>query len=225
MNWIYDRSKQCYVFREGGPISRRRRGNNLLQQQIIAPQDNTYVAPKRAYLSMVLPSDTKQKNVDLDFSKIQTTGGRSYNPDDIAYINQGLASVDPLQRSVILANIIEESGGDPFASGPGGFYGLLQWGSDRYTAKSSNRKQELDNQIQYILSTLHNTTDKMSQHHGGDGSGYNSAQAAHDAFVSSNIPVDSVNWAYTLGYVRPKGKAQSARNRAKVAQQIYQIIK
>lgn len=161
----------------------------------------------------------------MDFSGIVTTSNRSYNPEDIAYINEKLSSIDSLQRSAILANIIEESGGNPLAVGPGGFYGLLQWGSDRYSAKSKDRKQEMDNQIQYILDTLHNTTDKMSWHHGGAGSGYNSAKSAHDAFVNQNIPVDSVNWAYTLGYVRPKGKTKSARNRSKVANQIYNIIK
>ena len=30
------------------------------------------------------------------------------------------------QRLAVLSNIIEESGGDPFAEGPGGYYGLLQ---------------------------------------------------------------------------------------------------
>lgn len=248
MNWVYDTSNKCYIFKEGGIIKAQTGWTAYLNPKNwgvsrdyekdsdgnMRTFNQAFGAARQAGESEFMWNgkrySTEYKHVPANtaspnFSGITTTRGRSYNPDDIAYINQGLASVDPLQRAAILANIIEESGGDPFASGPGGFYGLLQWGPDRYMAKSSNRKQELNNQIQYILSTLHNTTDKMSWHHGGEGSGYNSAQAAHDAFVSSNIPVDSVNWAYTLGYVRPKGKAESARNRSKVAQQIYQIIK
>lgn len=166
-----------------------------------------------------------EKPSTIDFSDITTTNNRPYNPEDIQYINQKLQNIDVRQRAAILANIIEESGGDPFAKGPGGFYGLLQWGPERYTPKSADRKQEMDNQINHILSTLHNTTDKMSWHHGGTGSGYRSAQQAHDAFADQNIPVDSINWAFTLGYVRPSGKINSAQNRSRVAQQIYDLIK
>ncbi len=170
-----------------------------------------------------LPKEDIQQ--PLDFSGIQTTNGRPYNPEDIAYINDRLSQIAPPQRASILANIIEESGGDPLIVGPGHFYGLLQWDNSRYSPRSRNRQQEMDAQIQYILDTMDNTTDQMSWHHGGTGSGYRTAQAAHDAFKDTNIPVDSVNWAYTLGYVRPKGTINSARNRSRVANQIYQIIK
>lgn len=171
-----------------------------------------------------VPKDTSSNNQNIDFSGIITTRNRGYNSEDISYINKKLSSIPAAQRSAILANIIEESGGDPLAVGPGGFYGLLQWGPDRYTAKSIDRQEELDNQIQYILETLDNTDDKMSWHHGGEGSGYKTAQDSHDAFRSSDIPIDSVNWAFTLGYVRPKGKIESAKNRSKVAKQIYKRI-
>lgn len=160
----------------------------------------------------------------LDFSGIITTNNRPYDPQNIAYINSKLSSIGPLQRAAILANIIEESGGDPLNIGPGGYYGLLQWSNDRYKAKSKNSQQELDNQIQYILDTLDNTTDRMSWHHGGTGSGYKTAKHAHDSFMDSNLTIDDINKAYTLGYVRPTGKLDSANNRAKVAQQIYQRL-
>ena len=163
-------------------------------------------------------------NKELDFSRIVTTNNRPYSVDNIKYINSKLSSIEPIQRAVILANIIEESGGDPTVTGPGGFYGLLQWGSDRYSKISKNRQQEMDTQIKYILNTLNNITDRKSWSHGGKGSGYQSAKSAYDTFFSGQL-IDDVNHAFTLGYVRPTGKNDSAKNRLKVAQQIYNIIK
>lgn len=257
-NWVYDRQRQCYVFKSGGVIKADTGWTAYLNPKNwgvsrayekdangkMRSFNETYRAAREAGEKEFLwngkryttdykfvPENTTsktKKNQNIDFSGITTTNGRAYNPADIAYINSKLSSIEPLQRAAILANIIEESGGDPLAfydDGKDQYYGLLQWSPGRYTTKSKNRQQEMDAQIQYILDTIDNTTDRMSWHHGGDGSGYQTAQAAHDAFRSTDIPADSVNWAYTLGYVRPTGKAQSARNRSKVANQVYQRIK
>lgn len=69
-------------------------------------------------------------NIQSDpiFKGIKTTNNRPYNPIYISYINNKLreAGMSKNKRTAVLANIIEESGGDPFAKGPGGYYGLLQ---------------------------------------------------------------------------------------------------
>lgn len=158
----------------------------------------------------------------ITFTGIKTTNNRAYDPETIAYINSKLANIPMTQRAAILANIIEESGGNALASGPGGFYGILQWSPDRYALQSNDTQTELDNQIQYILDTYQNLNDKMSWTHGGTGSGYNSLKDAYKDFNSSDL--QRANSGFTLGYVRPAGKKQSASNRYKVAQQVYQIL-
>lgn len=257
-NWVYDRQKQCYVFKDGGIIKADTGWTAYLNPKNwgvsreyekdengnMRSFNEAYGAARKAGEKEFLyngkryttdykyvpaaTQDKTNKTKSIDFSGIVTTSNRSYDPKAIAYINDKLSSIPALQRAAILANIIEESGGDPLATyddGKNQYYGLLQWGPGRYTFKNNDSQQELDNQIQYILDTLDNTTDRMSWHHGGEGSGYKRAQDAHDAFRNTDIPVDSVNWAYTLGYVRPSGKAESAKNRSKVAQQVYQRIK
>ena len=77
-----------------------------------------------------------------DFNNILTTGNRYYSPEKIAEINDSLQYLPPRQRAYILGSIIEESGGDPFASSEGGTYqGLLQWGDDRYRITSNDNKK------------------------------------------------------------------------------------
>ncbi len=46
---------------------------------------------------------------------------------------------------------------------------------------------------------------------------------AYNEFANSN-DLERINYALTLGYVRPKGRKESAANRYKVAQQIYDEI-
>lgn len=164
--------------------------------------------------------DLNNKNI---FEGIITTNNRPYNYKDIEYINSKLSSIPTLQRASILANIIEESGGDPYAVGPRGFYGLLQWGPQRYKKKSNDRQKELDYQIQYIIDTMNNTTDRMSWNHGGKGSGYQTAVDANKAFNNSSNIYD-INKAFVLGYVRPAGGFDSVNNRNKVAEQLYNIL-
>jgi hypothetical protein len=62
------------------------------------------------------------------FNGIKTTNNRPYDSNLISYINDKLrdGGMNKTKRAAVLANIIEESGGNPFAKGPGGFYGLLQ---------------------------------------------------------------------------------------------------
>lgn len=170
----------------------------------------------------------------LLFTSLKTTNDRGYEVNNLNYIYNKLKSsglYNDKQIAAILANIVEESGTNPYAirtdKETGKQYkdtGLLQW-IDRYPGIDKKRLaiEELDNQINYINKTLRDTTDTVSWTHGGEGSGYMKAVDAYNEFANSN-DLERINYALTLGYVRPKGRKESAANRYKVAQQIYDEI-
>lgn len=170
----------------------------------------------------------------LLFTSLKTTNDRGYEVNNLNYIYNKLKSsglYNDKQIAAILANIVEESGANPYAirtdKETGKQYkdtGLLQW-IDRYSGIDKKRLaiEELDNQINYINKTLRDTTDTVSWTHGGEGSGYMKAVDAYNEFANSN-DLERINYALTLGYVRPKGRKESAANRYKVAQQIYDEI-
>lgn len=170
----------------------------------------------------------------LLFTSLKTTNDRGYEVNNLNYIYNKLKSsglYNDKQIAAILANIVEESGANPYAirtdKETGKQYkdtGLLQW-VDRYPGIDKKRLaiEELDNQINYINKTLRDTTDTVSWTHGGEGSGYMKAIDAYNEFNDSD-DLERMNYALTLGYVRPAGKKDSAANRYKVAQQIYAEI-
>lgn len=170
----------------------------------------------------------------LLFTSLKTTNDRGYEVNNLNYIYNKLKSsglYNDKQIAAILANIVEESGANPYAirtdKETGKQYkdtGLLQW-IDRYPGIDKKRLaiEELDNQINYINKTLRDTTDTVSWTHGGEGSGYMKAVDAYNEFANSN-DLERINYALTLGYVRSKGRKESAANRYKVAQQIYDEI-
>lgn len=170
----------------------------------------------------------------LLFTSLKTTNDRGYEVNNLNYIYNKLKSsglYNDKQIAAILANIVEESGANPYAirtdKETGKQYkdtGLLQW-ADRYPGIDKKRLaiEELDNQINYINKTLRDTTDTVSWTHGGEGSGYMKAIDAYNEFNDSD-DLERINYALTLGYVRPAGKKDSAANRYKVAQQIYAEI-
>lgn len=170
----------------------------------------------------------------LLFTSLKTTNDRGYEVNNLNYIYNKLKSsglYNDKQIATILANIVEESGANFYAvrtdKETGKQYkdtGLLQW-VDRYPGIDKKRLaiEELDNQINYINKTLRDTTDTVSWTHGGEGSGYMKAVDAYNEFANSN-DLERINYALTLGYVRPKGRKESAANRYKVAQQIYDEI-
>lgn len=170
----------------------------------------------------------------LLFTSLKTTNDRGYEVNNLNYIYNKLKSsglYNDKQIAAILANIVEESGANPYAirtdKETGKQYkdtGLLQW-IDRYPGIDKKRLaiEELDNQINYINKTLRDTTDTVSWTHGGEGSGYMKAVDAYNEFANSN-DLERINYALTLGHVRPKGRKESAANRYKVAQQIYDEI-
>lgn len=170
----------------------------------------------------------------LLFTSLKTTNDRGYEVNNLNYIYNKLKSsglYNDKQIAAILANIVEESGANPYAIRTDKETekqykdtGLLQW-IDRYPGIDKKRLaiEELDNQINYINKTLRDTTDTVSWTHGGEGSGYMKAVDAYNEFANSN-DLERINYALTLGYVRPKGRKESAANRYKVAQQIYDEI-
>lgn len=170
----------------------------------------------------------------LLFTSLKTTNDRGYEVNNLNYIYNKLKSsglYNDRQIAAILANIVEESGANPYAirtdKETGKQYkdtGLLQW-VDRYPGIDKKRLaiEELDNQINYINKTLRDTTDTVSWTHGGEGSGYMKAIDTYNEFNDSD-DLERINYALTLGYVRPAGKKDSAANRYKVAQQIYAEI-
>lgn len=170
----------------------------------------------------------------LLFTSLKTTNDRGYEVNNLNYIYNKLKSsglYNDKQIAAVLANIVEESGANPYVirtdKETGKQYkdtGLLQW-VDRYPGIDKKRLaiEELDNQINYINKTLRDTTDTVSWTHGGEGSGYMKAIDAYNEFNDSD-DLERINYALTLGYVRPAGKKDSAANRYKVAQQIYAEI-
>ena len=162
-----------------------------------------------------------------DFNDIKTSDGRNYNPAYIerAYSSLKKSGLTKKQQAVVLANIIEESGGDPFAlnKNSGKDYGTLQW-VDRYPkSNETDPYKEIDNQMKYFLNTVNNLDDQVSWTHGGKGSGYQSFKDAYNDFNSEDI--ETINKGFVLGHVRPAGKHASAKNRLGVAEQIYDRIK
>lgn len=163
----------------------------------------------------------------VDFKDIKTSDGRGYNPAYIerAYSSLKKSGLTKKQQAVVLANIIEESGGDPFAlnKNSGKDYGTLQW-VDRYPkSNETDPYKEIDNQMGYFLNTINNLDDQVSWTHGGKGSGYQSRKDAYNDFNSEDI--ETINKGFVLGHVRPAGKHDSAKNRIGVAEQIYDRIK
>lgn len=199
----------------------------LGKQKTIANMDNNPLV-KMFRGTNNKPNDlikTKQNN--SKFAGLKTHDGRGYNSDYIDYIYDSLSksNLNKMQQAVILSHIINESGGDPFAlnKNSGKDYGLLQW-VDRYTkTKETDPYKEIDNQLNYIYSTVNNLDDKVSWTHGGEGSGYQSLNDAYSDFSSEDL--STVNKGFSLGYVRPAGKHDSANNRFGLAEQIYNRIK
>jgi hypothetical protein len=157
------------------------------------------------------------------FKDIKTTKGRKYNEANITYISDKLNNtlLNDAQKNAILGSIIEESGGNPFAvDETGKFKGLLQWEDSRYSPNNSlSEREEIDNQLNYLIETLYNIEDRKSWTHGGKGSGYKSSKHARDSFLNANDLYEAVR-ALNRGYIRPTGGDYSVKNRYNVAKQI-----
>lgn len=203
MQW-YDESRNPYVQGYEAPV-------NMVEQESAPMPENHELYP------------------DYDFSDLKTTNNRPVNSDYLNYIYKKLrkSGFDDKHASVLLGQIAEESGGDPFAVDSTGTYnGLLQWGPDRYqinTFYDDDPYKEINRQLKYLLSTIDNLDDGKSWTHGGSGSGYNSRKDAYADWVQDD-DMERMNRGLSFGHVRPTGKAASARNRFSVGSQIYDTV-
>ncbi len=202
----------------------------LLGNKIYKNVDGTYSSYEEGQFPTSLGVHINNTNNDVSpldpnkrFKNIKTTKGRRYNEDNILYISDKLNNtlLNDAQKNAILGSIIEESGGNPFAvDETGRFKGLLQWEDSRYSPDNKlSEKEELDNQLLYLMETLYNTSDKKSWTHGGTGSGYKSAKHAKDTFFNTDDLYKATH-SLNRGYIRPTGGDYSVNNRYKVAKQL-----
>ena len=166
----------------------------------------------------------------VNWEGIGITGERGYNSDYIDYIYNRLIDYgyDSDTTAIIIGNIMDESGGDPYAR-DGEFKGLLQWSDERYKIKDvSDPYNEIDNQLEYLHSTIDNITDQVSWTHGGDGSGYKRGYNARDQFKYDS-DLYRRHHAFSFGYVRPykeySDKIAAANNRFKNVAQVLERIR
>lgn len=165
----------------------------------------------------------------FDFDSLETTNNRPVNSDYLNYIYRKLHDhgYDDRRAAVLLGQIAEESGGDPFAVDATGTYqGLLQWAPDRYQINTFNDEdpyREINRQLKYFFNTVDNLDDKVSWTHGGEGSGYSSRKQAYADWQNTE-DMGRMNHGLSFGYVRPTGKARSAQNRLAVGSQIFNIL-
>lgn len=165
----------------------------------------------------------------FDFDSLETTNNRPINSDYLNYIYRKLHDhgYDDRRAAVLLGQIAEESGGDPFAVDATGIYqGLLQWAPDRYQINTFNDDdpyREINRQLKYFFNTVDDLDDKVSWTHGGEGSGYGSRKDAYADWQNTE-DMGRMNHGLSFGYVRPTGKARSAQNRLSVGSQIYNLL-
>lgn len=167
--------------------------------------------------------EVKEKKQHISDNKPLGTKGRMYDINALKYIYDKIkeSGVPYIQNMSTLANIAEESGGNPFAN-HGESFGLLQWSPDRYQKQSDDFYDELDNQLKYYLASIKDETDGVSWTHGGKDTGYRSYKNAMNDF-NSNDSTKSVQ-GLTLGYVRPAGKWDSVANRLKAQDKLKSLF-
>lgn len=126
----------------------------------------------------------------------------------------------------ILANIVEESGGDPFSKN-GEYYGLFQESEERYPNRLRKRDSKLSEK-DAIVSTLNRVIPEIEgtgrYTSGGDGSGYFTGRDAHDSFWDDSADLNDVSRAFLYGFERPGDKEGTFINRTNVAKIIKQMV-
>lgn len=195
------------------------------EDDIIDKIKHKIIATKNKLFGRVKVDVPKIEN-GYDFSKIIATDNRPFNADSINYIASKLNNLDNnFQRAAVIANIIDESGGDPYAASKDNTYrGLLQWADDRWSEiEKAGDIPTMDEQLAYFTKTIDNLTDGKTWTHGGKGSGYQSNKDAYNAFKKGEN-IDTVMHGFTWGNVRPLGKQASYENRLKIAKQVLDVL-
>ena len=75
---------------------------------------------------------------------------------------------------------------------------------------------ELQRQAEFIINTTLDSQHPDDWHHGGKGSGFNTAEDARKAFISRKSSAEEKAYALSAGYVRPKGGLNEAKRRGKM---------
>lgn len=169
------------------------------------------------------------KSIYEDKIKSNPKFDKRINWDNIDWLQQFFHKNLGYKTSLgILPSVIKESFGNPkikqIGGGPG--YGLLQWekGSDRYNRMMKYRTDsiipgvdpELQRQAEFIINTTLDSQHPDDWHHGGKGSGFNTAEDARKAFISRKSSAEEKAYALSAGYVRPKGGLNEAKRRSKM---------
>jgi hypothetical protein len=175
------------------------------------------------------PQFESNKSIYEDKIKSNPKFDKRINWDNIDWLQQFFHKNLGYKTSLgILPSVIKESFGNPkikqIGGGPG--YGLLQWekGSDRYNRMMKYRTDsiipgvdpELQRQAEFIINTTLDSQHPDDWHHGGKGSGFNTAEDARKAFISRKSSAEEKAYALSAGYVRPKGGLNEAKRRSKM---------
>lgn len=162
----------------------------------------------------------KAKVKRVDFDKYVPVFDRFHDAKLMEQLQDSLIArgFNEPQRAAILSNVLHESGGDPKAIGPGGFKGLVQWGTDRYPKTENAGKQ-----IHYLIETSLDPSSPNWTHGGGGKPSIKTAKDGYDKFWNSDNAYDATLY-YTKGFVRP-AEEQARINRAKEAVNIQRNMK
>lgn len=149
----------------------------------------------------------KQKEVDLTPLDLQTMYANNPIYGDNRYMDTTLLrnmdnfmirrNVGYPQRVAMATNVHQE--GSKLGSHGNGAYGLVGWRGSRATPVINTNDSV---QFQYLYDTTLGDYDNSHWHHGGKGSGYNTAKEAQQAFIDADNVEDATR-ALTYGYVRP----------------------
>lgn len=120
-------------------------------------------------------------------------------PFDIDYVRGTSKQLNEKQVDMLLAHIIEESGGDPYAK-KGRHVGLLQWTPDRYRIQNESDPQaELLNQIKYLKESIFNNSDSKTWL---KGSSKITGKKAYDIFHDPESSLNDLNNVLTSNMIR-----------------------
>ena len=112
------------------------------------------------------------------------------------------------QRQAILFSVQQE--GSTAKKHGNGAFGLVGWRGDRKKEVVGKNARQ---QAEYLVNTLYDTENgnvSFNWHHGGNGSGYQNAKEAQEAFIKAQTAKDAAH-ALNYGYIRPEKKDRDFR--------------
>ena len=151
--------------------------------------------------------DPEWKNIDLYM-----------NSDNLRVLVDSLngRNASKEQMAAVISNIISEKGGDIGTHGNGAA-GLVGWRDSR----AVNLPEDLGGQAHKLMSELYSNPNATDWHHGGKGSGYQTARDARQNYLNATTVRDATA-AMTRGYVR--SPMSDYERRQKLAELIYKYI-